>query len=373
MRDFLNTDLGNLVRGGSAAEGELSGELCTAENGGCFLAGTLVATEHGHKPIETVREEDRVWAFDLVTGEWRLCRVAETYETDYIGEKIRIRVAGEWIESTRHHPVWVVEGKNLEERPRPNHVREAEIADASVAGRWVDAGDLQPGDVLLLKPDRRATVEAREVDLIAAKVYNFQVEGLHNYAVGFSDESKVAGTVVWRLRHMSMTVFDNQIAVIPPSITVTGTDGTGSSSMVAETDWVFNSLGELLSTTDADERTTTFAYNALNQQVLVTCPAPGTDDPTIETPTLEASATVATVYDTLGGVVSQLDTLGDGTTYAFDGFHNLASETDGDGNTTTFVQTRWAICSPKPTPTTIRRRSATTRSTARPDKASWSP
>ena len=115
-----------------------------------------------------------------------MCRVAETYVTDYIGEKIHIRVAGEWIELTRHHPVWVIEGKNLEERPRPNHVREAETAGATVPGRWVDAGDLQPGDVLLLKPDRRATVEAREVDLIAAKVYNFQVEGLHNYAVGFA-------------------------------------------------------------------------------------------------------------------------------------------------------------------------------------------
>ena len=162
VRDFLNTDLGNLVRGGSAAESELSGELCTAENGGCFLAGTLVATESGHKPIETVRAEDRVWAFDLVTGEWRLCRVVETYETDYIGEKIRIRVAGEWIDSTRHHPVWVVEGKNLEERPRPEHVRQAETADATIPGRWVDAGDVQPGDVLLLKPDRRAKVETRE-------------------------------------------------------------------------------------------------------------------------------------------------------------------------------------------------------------------
>ena len=138
----------------------------------------------GHKPIETVRAEDRVWAFDLVTGEWRLCRVVETYETDYIGEKIRIRVAGEWIDSTRHHPVWVVEGKNLEERPRPEHVRQAETADATIPGRWVDAGDVQPGDVLLLKPDRRAKVETRELQLIATKVYNFQVEGLHNYAVG---------------------------------------------------------------------------------------------------------------------------------------------------------------------------------------------
>ena len=102
-----------------------------------------------------------------------------------MGEKIGMKVAGEWIESTRHHPVWVVEGKNLDERPRPEHVRQAEVANATVQGRWVDAGDLWLGDVLLLKPDRREVIEDIRIEFAAADVYNFQVEALHNYAVGF--------------------------------------------------------------------------------------------------------------------------------------------------------------------------------------------
>ncbi len=160
--------------------------VCQAgEQGGCFFVGTPVATKGDHKPVQSVRADDLVRAFNLKTGAWELCRVVETYETDYVGEKIRVRVAGEWIESTAHHPVWVSDGKNLDARPRPEHVRQAETAGATVVGRWVDAYDLQVGDVLLLKPDRRAAIEAIEVQQVAATVYNFQVEGLHNYAVGY--------------------------------------------------------------------------------------------------------------------------------------------------------------------------------------------
>jgi hypothetical protein len=39
-------------------------------------------------------------------------------------------------------------------------------------------------DVLLLKPDRLAIVEANGIRQVVQNVYNFQVEGLHNYAVG---------------------------------------------------------------------------------------------------------------------------------------------------------------------------------------------
>ncbi len=53
-----------------------------------------------------------------------------------------------------------------------------------VRGRWVDAGDLQVGDVVLLQADREARIEAITVRPACAKVYNFEVEELHNYAVG---------------------------------------------------------------------------------------------------------------------------------------------------------------------------------------------
>lgn len=117
-----------------------------------------------------------------------LRNVVETYQTDYVGEKVRFSVAGEWVESTKHHPVWVVEGEALEDRPKPDHVRQAEleIESATVPGRWVDAGDLRVGDVLLKRSGERVAIEALQLQLIVAKVYNFQVEQLHNYAVGLN-------------------------------------------------------------------------------------------------------------------------------------------------------------------------------------------
>ena len=101
------------------------------------------------------RRDELVWAMDLATGQWVLRRVAETYKTDYVGEKVRVKVADEWIELTDHHPVWVVEGVDLDARPRPEHIKQAESTGATIPGRWVDACDLRLGDVLLLKPDRR--------------------------------------------------------------------------------------------------------------------------------------------------------------------------------------------------------------------------
>ncbi|HWB11577.1 MAG TPA: polymorphic toxin-type HINT domain-containing protein, partial [Pirellulales bacterium] len=55
---------------------------------------------------------------------------------------------------------------------------------ATVPGRWVDAGDLQVGDVLLLMQDRQSQVETIDRRQVASKVYNFQVADLHTYAVG---------------------------------------------------------------------------------------------------------------------------------------------------------------------------------------------
>ncbi len=155
-----------------------------AIKGGCFFPGTPVATELGHKRIEVVLPGDRVWACDLTTSGWELRSVVETYVTEYVGETIRVMVAGEWIESTRHHPFWVAEGKNLADRPTPEHVAAAMAEGGTLPGRWVDAGDLLVGDLLLLKDGREVLIEAIEVHLVAVKVYNFQVEGLHNYAVG---------------------------------------------------------------------------------------------------------------------------------------------------------------------------------------------
>jgi len=152
----------------------------------CFPAGTVIATEQGLRPIETIQASDRVWAFDLIAGKWRLCFVVETYAYEHDGDLVTLTVAGEAIEATGKHPFWVVEGPGLEDRPRAEHVPQTPLG-AQVPGRWVDAGDLQVGDVLLLRSGRQAAVTRLAVRPVRQKVYNFQVEELHCYAVGVSE------------------------------------------------------------------------------------------------------------------------------------------------------------------------------------------
>lgn len=151
----------------------------------CFPEGVLVDTESGHKRIETVEAGERVWAYDVVTSEWRLCRVLQTFEKDYEGDSVFVTVDGEMIESTFRHPYWVVRGENLSDRPLLDH-HVAVPENATTAGRWVDAGDLQAGDILLLRDGRQVPVTSISTKHVVQKVYNFEVEGLHNYAVGKS-------------------------------------------------------------------------------------------------------------------------------------------------------------------------------------------
>lgn len=151
---------------------------------GCFAAGTPVATESGLKPIQNVEPGERVWAFDTIASRWELRPVVETYSNEYVGLVVTLVVHGERVDSTYHHPVWVVGGEKLDSRPIPEHVAEATKPDATTPGRWVDAGDLRPGDTLLLMPDRMVKLEAAELRAGHLMVYNFQVAELHTYAVG---------------------------------------------------------------------------------------------------------------------------------------------------------------------------------------------
>jgi hypothetical protein len=158
----------------------------------CFPAGTPVSTEQGHKPIEEVQAGDRVWAYSLATGQWTLRPVMETYE--FVNEDfVELRIDGpdgeeDKITSTAGHPFWVVSGEDLDSRPRPEHIQAAEqelvASRPNVQGRWVDAADLYPNDVLLLRDGREAVVWNVEFYRESQKTYNFAVDDLHCYAVG---------------------------------------------------------------------------------------------------------------------------------------------------------------------------------------------
>jgi hypothetical protein len=149
----------------------------------CFTAGTPVATNEGLRPIETIRPDDLVWAFDLVKSEWRLCRATEPYSIPYNGTLVLVTIAGETTEATYRHPYWVVRGEDLSSRPWLTHL--AEIPkDATTAGRWVDSCDLRVGDEVLLRDGRMVPVEGIGHRLFEGPVYNMEVEELQCYTVG---------------------------------------------------------------------------------------------------------------------------------------------------------------------------------------------
>ena len=151
---------------------------------GVFPSGHAgVNVEVGLQAIDSVRKGDRVWAFDHANGEWMLRNVLECYESTCQGKIVAISVADEVIEATLGHPFWVIEGQGLGERRRPEHSPKAQ-AKSFLPGRWVDAGDLQVGDILLLKQSTRGAVSHLEVSEANEKVYNFKVDELHCYAVG---------------------------------------------------------------------------------------------------------------------------------------------------------------------------------------------
>ena len=127
----------------------------------CFVAGTMVATEDGHKPIETIEVGDYVWATDEETGETSLKQVVNTFinETTAV---THVTINGEVITSTQTHPYYVV-------------------------GRgWTLAGSLQAGDILVMLNGEKVVLELVQHEILETpvKTYNFEVADFHTYYVG---------------------------------------------------------------------------------------------------------------------------------------------------------------------------------------------
>ena len=156
----------------------------------CFVAGTLVTTEDGSKPIEEIEVGDKVLSEDETTGEVAIKEVYATSvsETD---EFYHIHVNGEEIVATGTHPFYVYKFG------------------------WTTARALRAGDVLVLSNGELVTVEWIDHEILESpiKVYNFEVEDFHTYFVGESgilvhngrkctstltvDESDIATDVTW--------------------------------------------------------------------------------------------------------------------------------------------------------------------------------
>ena len=125
----------------------------------CFVAGTLVLTEDGEKPIEEIEVGDYVYASDPETGESDYKEVLNVFirQSNII---IHVFVNGEEIETTPTHPFWVED-------------------------EWVTADKLKAGDILTLADGTTCAIDRVYAEFTnkAITVYNFEVADFHSYYV----------------------------------------------------------------------------------------------------------------------------------------------------------------------------------------------
>jgi PKD repeat protein len=142
--------------GGGNGSGNGNGGLNGNGNGnggnGCFIKGTLVHLPSGMKSIEDIKVGDIVTSFDLKTNSIKESNV--THLT--VHDDFSYMIINGIIKTTSNHPFY---------------------SD----GNWIEAGNLSVGDKILHVDGLEHTIETIELSDESATVYNFEVEGTHNY------------------------------------------------------------------------------------------------------------------------------------------------------------------------------------------------
>ncbi len=131
---------------------------------GCFAEGTPVHTTHGLILIEEIEPDDYVLARNEKSGEFEWCRVVRTF-TKHQQQLIEIQFEDDYgmvekIQCTAEHPFG--------------------LKDYG----WVAAKYLLPGDEIFTSAGGWLKVSSGTWLSNKQTVYNFEVEGLHNYFVG---------------------------------------------------------------------------------------------------------------------------------------------------------------------------------------------
>ena len=127
----------------------------------CFTGDTLVAAENGQIRIDEIEVGDKVWAYDIFTGETELKEVLTVYVHE-VDEILHLQTSCGDIDTTTNHPFYVIERG------------------------WVAAGDLVEGDEIYLLDGTVAYVTSSELEKLdePIKVYNLEVADFNTYFVG---------------------------------------------------------------------------------------------------------------------------------------------------------------------------------------------
>jgi len=137
----------------------VEGAQCVLSNS--FVAGTLVHTDQGMKPIEEVKVGEKVKSFNERTGQTSYEPVMELMQHDGTFQLIKVTLdSGESLGATAGHPFYV-QGKG-----------------------WNVAANLKVGDVLRLHNGITLVIKTVSTSTYVGRVYNFAVAQNANYFVG---------------------------------------------------------------------------------------------------------------------------------------------------------------------------------------------
>jgi hypothetical protein len=141
--------------------------------------------------IEDVKVGDFVYSYDTITGEVSQKEVTAVFvrEVNHINYLTIVDEHGneQVIETTDSHPFWVVTDEPDLERAAREYADGMyhENIDPGLNGFWVEAKDLREGDVFIGANGELSTLVSNErVEFPdGITVYNFTVDGNHNYFV----------------------------------------------------------------------------------------------------------------------------------------------------------------------------------------------
>ena len=95
------------------------------------------------------------------------CRVEAVHERFYEDSLVTVHTEGGSFRSTTYHPVWVLAGRQLADRPACTELTEHEDEGLALPGRWVNSHDLRPGDVLLAADGTQRYVVRTEQEFVS--------------------------------------------------------------------------------------------------------------------------------------------------------------------------------------------------------------
>jgi hypothetical protein len=168
----------------AATTGDAAVEENVCNMGNCFPPETLVGTEAGMRPIGQIEAGQRVWAYDFLGANWRLCPVEFRRDSFYNGVIVSLDCGLGKVAATLFHPFWVIQGRELENRPDLREVNTNDDRGQSLPGRWVNSQDLREGDIIFLRERGPIAVSQVAVRRERTPVCNLTIQGLHTYCVG---------------------------------------------------------------------------------------------------------------------------------------------------------------------------------------------